>query len=91
MARPAAAFDRFDFRADDKVTDELKRPYSDGTTHVVFEPHELIEKLAALVPFPRKNLVRYRGVLAPNATWRRHVVPKPPQPSPTKESGRRRR
>jgi len=28
---------------------------------------ELLEKLAALVPPPRLNLVRYHGVLAPNA------------------------
>ena len=37
----------------------LKRPWRNGTTHVVFEPLELIEKLAALVPPPRFNLVRY--------------------------------
>ena len=36
---------------------------------------ELIEKLAALVPPPRLNLVRYHGVLAPNAGFRRLVVP----------------
>ena len=34
----------------------LKRPWRNGTTHVVFEPLELIEKLAALVPPPRFNL-----------------------------------
>jgi hypothetical protein len=84
MVRPAAAYDRFDRRPDGKITYELKRPYRDGTTHVVFEPTELIEKLAALVPFPQKNLIRYHGVLAPNAHWRRHVVPKPPQSLPPK-------
>ena len=44
----------------------LKTPWSDGTTHLVLSPLELIEKLAALVPQPRLNLVRYHGVLAPN-------------------------
>lgn len=39
---------------------------------------ELIEKLAALVPPPRKNLVRYHGVLAPHAKNREKVVPKKP-------------
>ena len=34
-----------------------------------------IEKLAALVPRPRFNLVRYHGVLAPAAEWRPYVVP----------------
>jgi Putative transposase len=45
------------------------------TTHVVFEPLELVEKLAASVPPPKFNLVRYHGLLAPAARWRRHVVP----------------
>ena len=49
--------------------------WSDGTTHLVLSPLELIEKLAALVPPPRLNLVRYHGVLAPNAGFRRLVVP----------------
>ena len=47
----------------------------DGTTHLVLSPLELIEKLAALVPPPRLNLVRYHGVLAPNASERKQVVP----------------
>ena len=40
-------------------------------------PEELIEKLAALVPLPRFNLVRYHGVLAPNAAGRAQIVPGP--------------
>lgn len=43
----------------------LKRRWRDGTSHMIFEPLELVEKLAALVPPPRFNLVRYHGVLAP--------------------------
>ena len=55
----------------------LKTPWSDGTTHLVLSPLELIEKLAALVPPPRLNLVRYHGVLAPNAASRDRIVPGP--------------
>jgi len=40
----------------------LKRRWRDGTSHVIFAPLELVEKLAALVPPHRFNLVRYRGV-----------------------------
>jgi hypothetical protein len=40
----------------------------------VFEPLELLEKLAALTPRPRINLVLYHGVLAPHAGWRARVV-----------------
>jgi hypothetical protein len=42
---------------------------------MIFEPLELVEKLATLVPPPRFNLVRYHGILAPSAAWRPHVIP----------------
>ena len=48
---------------------------SNGTTHLVLSPHELLEKLAALVPPPRLNLIRYHGVLAPSARDRDQIVP----------------
>jgi hypothetical protein len=54
---------------------ELRHRWRDGRTHVVFEPLELLEKLAALIPPPRFNLVRYHGVLAPGARRRAEVVP----------------
>ena len=41
---------------------------------LVFEPLTLLEKLAALTPRPRINLVLYHGVLAPHAGWRARVV-----------------
>jgi hypothetical protein len=39
-----------------------------------------VAKLAAIIPPPFANQVLYHGVLAPNAAWRREVVPKPPPP-----------
>ena len=54
---------------------ELKTPYRDGTTHVIFEPVDFIAKLAALVPKPRVNLTRYHGVFAPNSKHRVWVTP----------------
>ena len=50
-------------------------PYSDGTTHVIFEPLDFIAKLAALVPKPRVNLTRFHGVFAPNSKHRVDVTP----------------
>jgi hypothetical protein len=35
----------------------LKCPWADGTRHLLFEPLTLLEKLAALIPRPRTNLV----------------------------------
>ncbi|HCV23604.1 MAG TPA: hypothetical protein DGN59_09100 [Candidatus Latescibacteria bacterium] len=37
---------------------------ADGTCQILLSLQELLEKLAALVPPPRLNLVRYHGVLA---------------------------
>jgi hypothetical protein len=52
----------------------LKTPWADGTRQLVFEPLTLLERLAALTPRPRINLVLYHGVLAPHAGWRARVV-----------------
>ena len=52
----------------------LRRPWSDGTTHLLFDPVELLARLAALTPRPRINLILYHGVLAPRAAWRSLVV-----------------
>ena len=48
---------------------ELKTPYRDGTTHVIFEPLDFTVRLVALVPKPRANL-RFHGVFAPNSAHR---------------------
>ena len=62
-------------------------PWSNGTTHLLLSPHELLEKLAALVPPPRLNLIRYHGCLAPNARDRDRIVPgAADEPSMTGES-----
>jgi hypothetical protein len=34
----------------------LRHPWSDGTTHLLFGPLELLERLAVLIPRPRVNL-----------------------------------
>ena len=75
VIRPPLAAGKLCVLDDDTLSFKLKTPWSDGTTHLVLSPLELIEKLAALVPPPRLNLVRYHGVLAPNATDRDPIVP----------------
>jgi hypothetical protein len=57
---------------------ELKTPSRDGTTHLVLSPLEFMQRLAALVPRPRLHLIRYHGVLVPNARLRARVVPQGP-------------
>ncbi|TMB39017.1 MAG: hypothetical protein E6J55_23830 [Deltaproteobacteria bacterium] len=47
---------------DGRIAVALQRPWADGTTHVVFTPKELLERLVPLVPRPRINLVLYHGL-----------------------------
>jgi hypothetical protein len=66
----------------------LKTPYRDGATHIVMSPLEFIQRLAAMVPRPRLNFIRFasfrfakylltpfHGVLAPNAKLRSEIIP----------------
>ena len=66
--------ERLEPLADGRRLYRFKRPWRDGTTHIVMEPLELLEKLSALVPAPRAHLTRYAGVLAPAAQWRPRIV-----------------
>jgi len=61
----------------------LRRPFSDGTRAVRFDPLTFLDKLAALVPPPRAHLVTYHGILAPAAAYRDAVVPRPDSQSRT--------
>ena len=75
VTRPAVCLERLSINAAGQVIYELKHPFRDGTTHVLFTPQDFLARLAALVPRPRANLTRYHGVLAPNSPFRRAVVP----------------
>jgi hypothetical protein len=92
VARSPVATERLSRLEDGRLLYRLKHRWRDGTTHVVFEPQELVEKLAALVPPPRFHLVRYHGILGPCAGERDRVVPgsakaeervRPPPPNPS--------
>src|SRR5438034_10400108 len=74
-ARPPICMERLERLADGRLLYRFKRPWRDGTTHIVMEPLEMLEKLAALVPAPKAHLVRYSGLLAPAAKWRSRIVP----------------
>jgi hypothetical protein len=87
ITRPAISEKRLSENIDGNILYELKKPYTDGTTHVLFSPLELIEKLVSLIPKPRANLTRYHGILAPHAKDRSKVVPKK-KPEATEISSR---
>ena len=78
ITRPALADERVQVNAAGQVELKLKTPWRDGTTHLVMSPLEFMQRLAALVPRPRLHLIRFHGVLAPNAKLRSLVVPQGP-------------
>ena len=79
ITRPALSDERVQLNAAGQVELKLKTPWRDGTTHLVMSPLEFMQRLAALVPRPRLHLIRYHGVLAPNARLRPLVVPQKPE------------
>jgi hypothetical protein len=78
ITRPAMANERLTLNRAGQVVLTLKTPYRDGTTHIVMSPLEFMQRLAALVPRPRLHLIRFHGVLAPNARLRSEIIPSPP-------------
>ena len=77
ITRPALCLERLSTNAAGQVVYQLKNPFRDGTTHILFSPAGLYRPLAALVPRPRINLTRYHGVFAPSSPMRRAIVPTP--------------
>ncbi|MBI4231125.1 MAG: transposase, partial [Planctomycetes bacterium] len=75
VARPPVATDRLERLPDGRLLYHLRHRWRDGTTQIVFEPHQLLGRLVPIIPAPRAHQVRYHGVLAPCAGWRDRVVP----------------
>ncbi len=81
LARPAIAAERLELLSERY---NFKRTWRDGPVAFEFDPIDLVGKLAALVPRPRSNLVRYHGCLAPHASLRAYVVRDGRGPPPSK-------
>jgi hypothetical protein len=60
---------------DGQVLLELRHRRADGTSHLLFEPIALLERLAALTPRQRINLLLYYGVLGARSAWRSRLRP----------------
>jgi hypothetical protein len=83
LARPPIASDRLSWMEDGRLELRLKRPWRDGTTAFAYTPHELLERLVAIVPRPRAHLTRYFGVFAPAFAARAGIVPSTEPAAPT--------
>ena len=79
IPRPPIATKRLSLDRRGRVVYPYKRPFRDGSTHVVLEPLDFMARRAALVPRPRLNLTRFHGVFAPNCKHRARIVPHRPR------------
>jgi hypothetical protein len=72
-ARPIFASERLQWiKKDQRLVYRLPKPRPDRQTVLYLTPLEFLDKLAVLIPPPRKH--RYHGVLAPNAPLRQAVT-----------------
>jgi hypothetical protein len=86
--RGPVATERLSEMPDGRLKLEFRHSWRDGTQAVLFEPLEFIERLVALIPVPRRNLVRYHGSLAPGSKLRARIVPAgPSRPAPRRHAG----
>ena len=75
ITRPALSDGRAQVNAAGQMELRLNTHWRDATVHLVMSPLEFMQRLAALVPWPRLHLIRFHGVLAPNTKLRALVVP----------------
>jgi len=78
VLRPPLGLDRLKLLADDLVCIQLKRAWSDGTSHVSMSASTFLARLASLVPRPHVNTTLYYGVLAARSRDRASITPRPP-------------
>jgi hypothetical protein len=64
LCRPPLGQGRLKKLLDGRIAVVLQRPWADGTTHLVFTPTELLQRLVPLVPRPRINMLLYLWVRA---------------------------
>jgi hypothetical protein len=89
LVRPPLALDRLTESPGGQLLYQFRRAWSDGSTALLLDPLELLERLAALVPPPRRPLLAYHGLLAPRSQWRAALVPKPTRPDGRADAGER--
>jgi hypothetical protein len=73
-ARPVFALERLRQIDPEHLVYESLKPGPGGSVSLLMTPLELIERLATLIPPPRRHRHRYYGVLAPNAPLRAAVT-----------------
>jgi hypothetical protein len=80
-ARPPLSLARLTELPHGKLGYRIKKLRNHRNKLRVMTPLELLARLAALIPPPRHPLVRFHGAFAPRSSWRKLVVPLPPNQS----------
>jgi len=73
-ARPAFALERLREIDSEHLVYESVKPGPGGSVSLMLTPMQLLDRLAALIPPPRKHRHRYYGALAPNSPLRAAVT-----------------
>jgi hypothetical protein len=73
-ARPAFALERLREIDPEHLVYESVKPGPGGSVSLMLTPMQLLDRLAALIPPPRKHRHRYYGALAPNSPLREAVT-----------------
>jgi hypothetical protein len=89
LVRPPLAQERLTESTSGQLLSRFRRAWSDGSTALLLDPLALLERLAALVPPPRRPLLAYHGLLAPRSAWRAALVPKPARSDAGADAGAR--
>jgi hypothetical protein len=74
VCRPAVAAHRVQETLDGKIRITLKNEWAGGVRAIVMSPRDLVVRLLAQIPLPRRALVRYHGSFAPASPLRAQVV-----------------
>ena len=87
-ARPAFALERLRQIDPEHLVYASKKPGPGGKISVLLTPHQLLDRLAALMPPPRRHRHRYYGVLAPNSPLRCAVTALAAAPESARDAGK---
>jgi len=74
-ARPSFSLSRLSELPDGRLEYRTRKKLKDGSRKLVLTREQLLGRLAALIPPPRANLVRFHGALAPASRLRKELVP----------------
>ena len=77
MARGPFSNERLEILPSGNIKFQLKTPYPNGVTHLLFTPSEFLEKLTALIPPPRQHQIRWSGCFATKSPYLTKIRLKP--------------